>query len=168
MRFNLGLILHFLVLTTGTAFKCTEGGAPWTPEEYAEYLTLNNTTGWAPMKRLKHCYLDQPDSDSEPPRLELRGGNNKYIAYSSTGCQNVLFSVDNFGCGGCWSVGQSIESGYLWRQTTGNPYPTVDYFDSPTCNGNKVHHQGIFSGQFSSCDNVLGLGAASVIVYQGC
>ncbi|KAK3935201.1 hypothetical protein QBC46DRAFT_453664 [Diplogelasinospora grovesii] len=172
MRPNFALVFGSLV-TVVAGYTCTEGTS-WTPEEFAEYLTLNDTTGWAPMERIKHCYIDESDiqktTEARSTELEARGGGNKYIAYSATGCNDnsVLFSVNDFGCGGCYSVGEIIESGYLWRQTTGKPYPTVDYYPGPQCQGSKLHHQGIYTGQYSSCDSVLGEGALSIVVYQGC
>ncbi|KAK3935202.1 hypothetical protein QBC46DRAFT_398069 [Diplogelasinospora grovesii] len=172
MRSNLALVFGSLVAVVA-GYTCTEGES-WTPEEYAEYLTLNDTTGWAPMEKIKHCYLDESDFKPEAASahtrdtLEARGGGNQFIAYSQPNCpsNDALVSAVNFGCGGCYTTSTNILSGYLWRETTGNPYPTVDYYSGPNCQGSRIHHQGIYTGQHSSCDGIDH--ALSAVVYQGC
>ncbi|TIC97367.1 hypothetical protein CH35J_007515 [Colletotrichum higginsianum] len=167
MHFKIALAFASLVAAV-SAYTCTEG-VSWTPDEFAEYLTLNDTTDWEPMGRVKNCKIDAADVEAANiSAVERRGGNNQFNAYSGFNCDgyNFMFEVKNFGCGGCYSVSSAIQSGWLWRQTTGNPYPTVDFFDAPNCRGSKIHHQGISSGQYSSCNNVAN--AWSVAVYQGC
>ncbi|KAK6225515.1 hypothetical protein QIS74_01562 [Colletotrichum tabaci] len=173
MRFNIPLAITSLAATV-SAYSCTDGLA-WTPEEFAEYLTLDDTTGWAPMERIKHCQLDESDVLTDIPAVEVphgtlkaRSGGNRFVAYSADNCptNNAIISVNNFGCGGCYSVPSGIKSGYLWRQYNGNPYPTVDFYSGEGCSGSKIHHQGIESGRSDSCNNVNT--ARSFVVYQGC
>ncbi|KAJ4987938.1 hypothetical protein SVAN01_06513 [Stagonosporopsis vannaccii] len=149
---------------------CT-GGPGWTPEEFAEYLTLNDTTGWPGLAKLKYCSLEdledlEEESVTSAGALEARSGGNQWIGYSSNNCGGgQITSSSNFGCGVCVTTSQFIYSGYLWREGTGNPYPTADYYTS-ACSGTKLHHQGIVGGSHSSCNAVTR--AASVILYQGC
>lgn len=186
MRLNPALFIFGYLTAIVTAYICFEG-VSWTPEEYAEYTTLNDTTDWVPMSQIGHCRLEDTDIEPHQPYtipdpLESRAdgsGDDQFssslsfslIAYRSPNCPSdsvVLASVQDFGCGGrCYTISTDIESGYLWRQTTGNPsYPTVDYFSGSNCKGTKIHHQWIPNGKFSSCDSIDR--ARSFIVYQGC
>ncbi|KAK0721759.1 hypothetical protein B0T26DRAFT_673548 [Lasiosphaeria miniovina] len=143
------------------AMTCTEG-RPWTPEEYAEFMTLSNTTGWAPMAKIKHCTFGETDFISVP-KLEARGGENRWVGFDSSNCPN-----DRARCvgrqlwlGGCYTSDKILLSGYLWREKTEGAYPTVAYFEGSNCSGKVVHSQGILSGRFSLCD---GLGPFSALL----
>ena len=166
MRFNSAFILGSLMPII-TAYQCSQG-VSWTPEEFAEYSTLNDTTHWAPMERIKHCYLDKSDLETtHRHKLEARGGRNSFLAFSRPACSgSIIVTVSDFGCGACYTSGVGVSSGRLWRETTANPYPTVDFYSGPNCSGTKIHHQGIFSGQHESCDDINQ--AVSFVVYQGC
>ncbi|KAK0721758.1 hypothetical protein B0T26DRAFT_749244 [Lasiosphaeria miniovina] len=112
MQLQLTLALAFLA-AGALAWKCTEG-TPWTPEELHEYLTLNDTTNWAPMAKMPQCTPEASEllAANETSTLEARRGGNKFIAYGVYHCgSNVLFSADNFCCGGCYSVSRGIYSG---------------------------------------------------------
>ncbi|KAH6643881.1 hypothetical protein C7974DRAFT_8695 [Boeremia exigua] len=146
---------------------CT-GGPGWTPEEFAEYLTLNDTTGWSGLNSIKYCTTEDLEEEAAASGvdLEARSGGNQWIGFSSSDCTaGYIETRTNFGCGLCVIPSNFIYSGYLWREGTGNPYPTADYYTS-ACAGTKLHHQGIVSGSHSSCNAITR--AASVLLYQGC
>lgn len=188
MRFNFALLTFGSLATIVTAYIC-DHGVSWTPEEYAEYSTLNDTTNWGPISQIGHCRAEDTDIEPHPPytipdpsEFESRadGSNDdqfgsslgfSFTAYRSPKCPSdglVLASVQNFGCGGyCYTVPTDIESGYLWQQTTGKPsHPAVDYYSGPDCKGPKIHHQRIIGGQFGSCDDIER--ARSFVIYLDC
>lgn len=173
MRF---LAVVLAAVGTVTAMNCTNEGASWTPEEFAEYLTLDDTTDWAPMARIQQCAIEDSDWKPATPShphdtrsLEARGGNNRWSGYKYEGCNSgeQIVTAENFGCGGCYFSADAIKSGYLWRERLSGSYPTVDYFNGPNCSGKKLHHQGISSFQYSSCNTIPNT-AWSAVVYQGC
>lgn len=158
-------------ISGGKVLAACTGGPGWTSEDFAEYLSLNDTTGWEGLAKLKHCTFDdfdgEPIPDAATGALEARSGGNAWEGYTSSGCGGTQIGrVTNFGCGVCYTGNYFIYSGWLWREGTGNPYPTADYYTVAGCSGSKLHHQGILSGQHTSCDGITR--AASVILYQGC
>lgn len=167
----LGLAALIMTISSGKVLGACTGGPGWTREDYAEYLTLNDTTGWAGLAKLKHCTLDDLEEEAllhpETSALDARSGDNAWEGWSGSSCTGgKIGRVTNFKCGVCFTGNNFIYGGWLWRQGTGNPYPTADYFTMAGCSGSVLHHQGIFSGQHTSCDSITR--APSVILYQGC
>ncbi|KAK4217118.1 hypothetical protein QBC37DRAFT_451644 [Rhypophila decipiens] len=176
-------ILISAAAVTPASMRCT-AGRPWTKQELTEYQSLNSTDGWAGMDVIPHCVLD--DTDHHPTtallkargggknldinNLQARGGGNDWQAFGNyDSChQPSLGGLNNFGCGACFTPagGSVIRSGWLYREKLSGDYPTVDYYSGTGCTGSRVHHQGIYSGQHTSCDYFGD--AYSAVVYQGC
>ncbi|EMD63204.1 hypothetical protein GGP41_005217 [Bipolaris sorokiniana] len=159
-----------LALSSGQVLAACTDGPGWTPEEFAEYQSLNDTAGWAGMEKLVQCTVnaDELTPAKSQGRIEARAGGRQWQGYSASGCSGGQTAVTSgFGCGVCVSATNFyFYSGWLWRERSGNPYPTADYYTQSGCRGTKLHHQGIEGSQTSSCNDVTR--AASVILYQGC
>lgn len=163
-----GIAAFAFVISSGKVLAaCTEGPG-WTPEEFAEYQSLNDTTSWPGLAKLTHCTADDLATAQTPGRLAARSGQRQWQGFGSNGCTGQKTAVTSgFGCGVCVTASSfPFESGWLWREGTGNPYPTADYYTKDNCKGSKIFHQGINSGAHTSCNNVVR--ANSVILYQGC
>ncbi|KAK3112125.1 hypothetical protein LTR53_011910 [Teratosphaeriaceae sp. CCFEE 6253] len=151
--------------------------APATPAERSgQYLSLNSTDGWPGMSKVTY-YNATPGEMIDfghTGGLNKRAGNRWFYGWYNDGCTGSLFfAANNFGCGVCVSSSDSdtAASGQLIRERAGNLYPTADWYASPNCGGDKLHHQGIVGSQTSSCDNADGYGVehfASAMLYQGC
>jgi hypothetical protein len=166
-----GVAAFIISISGGKVLAACTGGPGWTSEDFAEYLKLNDTTGWAGIAKLRHCTLDDLEEeavlDAASGALESRSGDNAWEGWSGSDCTGQKIGrVTNFGCGICFTGSNFIYGGWLWRQYTGSPYPTADYFTVAGCQGSKLHHQGIFTGQHTSCDGITR--APSAILYQGC
>ncbi|KAM7219983.1 hypothetical protein V8F06_004669 [Rhypophila decipiens] len=162
-------VLVSAAAVTSASMRCT-AGRPWTKQELAEYQSLNSTDGWAGMDVIPRCVLDDDTDHPTTALLKARGGGNDWQAFGDyDSChQPSLGGLKDFGCGACFTPagGSVIRSGWLYREKLGGHYPTVDYFSGTGCKGSVVHHQGINSGQHTSCDYFVD--AYSAVVYQGC
>ena len=163
--------------TASAGFTLVRDGPGLTPEEFQEYLTLNTTEGWEPMSRVPHYVVTEDGGVLDlglgnSTGLVKRGGDRQFNAYTQRGCNNgFLISVRKFGCGVCISGPVAFKSGWLWREKVSGEYPTADWNNAFGCAASRVHHQGILSGQYSSCNNADDYGvstAASAMLYQGC
>lgn len=183
MKVSISTLAIILAVQQAIALPAEQAEKPGlTREEWLEYLTLNTTEGWEPMARVPQYKisagetLDLSTTTLFKRSLEKRGSGNAFAPSYYGGCATREFTVRNFGCGACVTAagaGQlSWESSWLWRETTGNPYPTVEWYNERYCTGTKVHHQGIYSGRDSSCDTAGQGNQASVylsaMLYQGC
>jgi hypothetical protein len=142
-----------------------------THEEFVEYLTLESTDGWEPMARVPQYNVTEGEVlDLGGTALAKRGGQRVFVGYGLSDCRDHdLFTVQNFGCGVCITTpGDPLLSGWLFRETLSGDYPTADWYSDTYCGGPKLHHQGIRSGQYSSCDNLESSRWQSVMLYQGC
>ncbi|KAK4208365.1 hypothetical protein QBC37DRAFT_78882 [Rhypophila decipiens] len=106
---------------------------------------------------------------ASPAALAPRGGDHTATVFSGNSCTGTAIqSEENFGCGGvCFSVGQDINSILLNQATTGNPKPTADLWSGDDCDGTKVGHAGIFSGQNAGC-TTLSSPARSYFLFFDC
>jgi hypothetical protein len=89
--------------------------------------------------------------------------------FAGTFCTGTnLGSTTNFGCGGtCHTASSNINSILLNQEGTGNPKPTADLFSGTNCDGDKVFHAGVFSGQNAGCSS-LTVPARSYFLFFDC
>ncbi|KAK1753651.1 hypothetical protein QBC47DRAFT_415421 [Echria macrotheca] len=113
--------------------------------------------------------IPAPAEEASAFNLMARSGNHEANVYTGNFCSgNSVGSTVNFGCGGvCHTANQDIWSILLNQDGTGNPKPTADLFSGSNCDGNKVSHAGIFSGEHSGCTN-LNSPARSYYLYFNC
>ncbi|OQO09723.1 hypothetical protein B0A48_05126 [Cryoendolithus antarcticus] len=64
------------------AMPAAAAGPGWTHDEYFEYLTLNDTTGWSGLSKL--TYIDMADLPAQPSDLSKRNVAISSSAGSST------------------------------------------------------------------------------------
>ncbi|KAK4233653.1 hypothetical protein C8A03DRAFT_38626 [Achaetomium macrosporum] len=101
--------------------------------------------------------------------LVARSGTHTATVFAGTFCTGTnLGSTVNFGCGGtCHTASDNINSILLNQEGTGNPKPTADLFSGTNCDGTKVAHAGIFSGEHAGCTN-LDTPARSYFLFFDC
>ncbi|KAK0624091.1 hypothetical protein B0T14DRAFT_565397 [Immersiella caudata] len=98
--------------------------------------------------------------------LSKRGGWRRITAHSRYNCVDRIVSVDNFGCGtGCVVMNRWAWSGRVQQEYHGNPYPTMDVFNSGDCTGS-YQHMGVVNTD--SCTNDACCGFLSFIGWWDC
>ncbi|KAI1372850.1 hypothetical protein F4677DRAFT_462787 [Hypoxylon crocopeplum] len=144
-----------------------------TPEQKAEILEQRvNNDSWGrpddmPVIELQPGIHLDLSSDSHHGK---RSGYHFIGAYEGYNCSadTIIADVFNFGCGtGCVSVPVAANSGVVLQEYHGNPYPTMDVWRGPGCQGSRLSHFGVIDTR--SCTNISdGGGYESFIGWFNC
>ncbi|OAQ70954.1 hypothetical protein VFPPC_03337 [Pochonia chlamydosporia 170] len=144
-----------------------------TEEDKAELLHAHSTGGpWKMPAGMPHIELQAGNilDLGVDTNLTKRAGNRVIGAFGGYNCpiETIIASVVNFGCGtGCITVNSNALSGLVIQQIHGNPYPTMDVWASPRCQGDRLQHFGV--DDRASCTNVNNCcGFRSFIGYWNC
>ncbi|KAH0557188.1 hypothetical protein GP486_005024, partial [Trichoglossum hirsutum] len=96
-----------------------------------------------------------------------RSGQHLIGACAGSNCGGTLLvQVKDFGCGtGCISMSSTALSGFVFQETHGNPYPTMDVWSGLACTGTRQHF-GV--DDTYSCTNSNTNGFKSFIGWYNC
>jgi hypothetical protein len=100
--------------------------------------------------------------------LSKRSGARSISAYNAYNCESSrrIITIDNFGCGtGCIVMNKWGWSGRVQQHFHGNPYPTMDVFNSADSSG-AYQHMGVVDTD--SCTNDACCGFQSFIGWWDC
>jgi len=90
------------------------------------------------------------------PKLGKRRGGNRFTGFSGSSCDRGFLSPPTFLVEACITVlggSGTMYSGYLWRENVGGVHPTADWYPQFHRWGQNIHHRGIYSSQYDSCDD---------------